>query len=71
MREIKALASVFSHLGGALEEGKVDGGCVTCPWHGSTFRHADGAVVRGQATAAQPSYETRVEEGRIQVRRRP
>ena len=22
-------------------------------------------------TAAQPSYETRVEEGRIQVRRRP
>jgi hypothetical protein len=28
-------------------------------------------VVRGPATAAQPSYEARVEEGRIQVRRRP
>ncbi|MEX5259663.1 DUF2231 domain-containing protein [Kocuria sp. CPCC 205263] len=49
----------------------LDGGCVTCLWHGSTFRLADGAVVRGPATAAQPSYETRVEEGRIQVRCRP
>ncbi|TDL43070.1 Rieske 2Fe-2S domain-containing protein [Kocuria rosea] len=68
---VEALDSVCSHLGGPLEEGTVDGGCVTCPWHGSTFRLADGAVVRGPATAAQPSYETRVEEGRIQVRRRP
>jgi nitrite reductase/ring-hydroxylating ferredoxin subunit/uncharacterized membrane protein len=68
---VEALDSVCSHLGGPLEEGTVDGGCVTCPWHGSTFRLADGAVVRGPATAAQPGYETRVEEGRIQVRRRP
>ena len=68
---IEALDSVCSHLGGPLEEGTVDGGCVTCPWHGSTFRLADGAVVRGPATDAQPSYEARVEEGRIQVRRRP
>lgn len=67
---IEALDSVCSHMGGPLEEGTIDGGCVTCPWHGSTFRLADGAVVRGPATAPQPGYETRVEDGRIQVRRR-
>ncbi|GAA1756413.1 Rieske (2Fe-2S) protein [Kocuria aegyptia] len=68
---IEALDSVCNHMGGPLEEGTIAGGCVTCPWHGSTFRLADGAVVRGPATASQPGYETRVEDGRIQVRRRP
>ena len=68
---IEALDSVCSHMGGPLDEGTIDGGCVTCPWHGSTFRLADGAVVRGPATTSQPAYETRVEDGRIQVRRRP
>ncbi|MEX5295731.1 Rieske (2Fe-2S) protein [Kocuria sp. CPCC 205268] len=68
---IDALDSVCSHMGGPLEQGSIDGGCVTCPWHGSVFRLADGAVVRGPATAPQPGYETRVEDGRIQVRRRP
>lgn len=33
-------------------------GCVTCPWHGSTFRLADGGIVRGPASSPQPSYET-------------
>ncbi len=43
--------------------------CVVCPWHGSTFRVADGSVVHGPATDRQPSFETRVtEEGTLQVR---
>ncbi|WP_298585011.1 Rieske 2Fe-2S domain-containing protein [uncultured Kocuria sp.] len=67
---IEALDSVCSHMGGPLEKGTIDGGCVTCPWHGSTFRLADGAVVRGPATAPQPGYETRVQDGRIQLRLR-
>ena len=63
-----AVDSVCSHLGGPLEEGAIDRGCVTCPWHGSTFRLADGSVVRGPASMPQPAYEARTLAGRIQVR---
>ncbi len=67
---LRALDSVCSHMGGPLDEGTVDDGCITCPWHGSTFRLADGSVVRGPASSEQPAYETRVREGHIEVRRR-
>ncbi|MGH3167078.1 MAG: Rieske 2Fe-2S domain-containing protein [Trebonia sp.] len=44
-------------------------GCVTCPWHGSVFRLADGEVVHGPATARQPSFQSRVNDaGWVQVR---
>ena len=69
---ICALADHCMHAGGPLHEGTVEAGRVTCPWHGSRFNLADGSLVRGPATAPQPSYETRVEEGKIEVRpRRP
>jgi nitrite reductase/ring-hydroxylating ferredoxin subunit/uncharacterized membrane protein len=67
---VRALDSVCSHMGGPLDEGTVDDGCITCPWHGSTFRLADGSVVRGPASSEQPAYETRVREGQIEVRLR-
>jgi nitrite reductase/ring-hydroxylating ferredoxin subunit/uncharacterized membrane protein len=67
---IRALDSVCSHMGGPLDEGTVDDGCITCPWHGSTFRLADGSVVRGPASSEQPAYETRIREGHIEVRLR-
>lgn len=67
---IQALDSVCSHMGGPLDKGKIADGCVTCPWHGSTFRLADGRVVRGPASSPQPVYETRLADGRIEVRRR-
>jgi len=63
-----ALASTCTHLGGPLHEGQLADGCVTCPWHGSTFRLADGGVVRGPASAPQPVYETRVRDGQVEVR---
>jgi nitrite reductase/ring-hydroxylating ferredoxin subunit len=42
-------------------------GELTCPWHGSIFRIADGSVARGPATAPQPSFEAREVGGAIQV----
>jgi nitrite reductase/ring-hydroxylating ferredoxin subunit/uncharacterized membrane protein len=66
-----ALFDRCSHLGGPLHEGALVDGCVRCPWHGSTFRMDDGAVMRGPATAPQPAYELRVEDDHIQARRRP
>lgn len=69
--QIHALDSVCSHMGGPLEEGTVSEGCVTCPWHGSTFRLLDGGIVHGPASNPQPVYETRVTDGGIEVRRSP
>ena len=65
-----ALADHCMHAGGPLHEGSIEGGRVTCPWHASTFNLADGSLVRGPATAPQPSYDTRVQDGKIEVRSR-
>lgn len=68
----RAVAAVCSHLGGPLDEGDIVDGCVRCPWHGSTFRLADGTVARGPATAPQPAYEVRGgDTSQLQARRRP
>ena len=66
--KVYALDAVCSHMGGPLDEGTFERGCVTCPWHGSTFRFTDGHIMRGPASTPQPAYETRVENGRIEVR---
>jgi nitrite reductase/ring-hydroxylating ferredoxin subunit/uncharacterized membrane protein len=67
---LRALADRCTHAGGPLHEGSIDGGRVTCPWHASMFNLADGSLVRGPARAPQPSYDTRVQDGRIEVRSR-
>lgn len=72
--EVHVLTDRCSHLAGPLHQGRVitdDNAdvCVVCPWHGSTFRVADGSVVHGPATARQPAFESRVTEGGVlQVR---
>ena len=69
---LHALWASCTHECGPLAEGRFADGCVTCPWHGSTFRLADGKVVRGPAAASQPVYETRVTDGgKIEVRTAP
>lgn len=65
---IVALADRCTHRGAPLHEGTVSEGCVTCPWHGSQFRLADGAVTHGPATRPQPRFDVRVIDGRLQVR---
>ncbi|MBA9001860.1 MULTISPECIES: Rieske 2Fe-2S domain-containing protein [Thermomonospora] len=72
--DVHILADRCAHLGGPLHQGRIVADesaetCVVCPWHGSTFRVADGAVVHGPATSRQPAFETRTsEEGVVQVR---
>ena len=68
---LHALWASCTHEGGPLAEGSFADGCVTCPWHGSTFRLADGHVVRGPAAASQPVYEARVTDGKVEVRAVP
>jgi nitrite reductase/ring-hydroxylating ferredoxin subunit/uncharacterized membrane protein len=68
--EVCALADRCSHLAGPLHDGTVADGVVTCPWHGSRFALADGALVGGPATAPQPAFDTRVRDGQVEVRYR-
>jgi nitrite reductase/ring-hydroxylating ferredoxin subunit len=64
---VHVLADRCSHLSGPLSDGELSDGCLTCPWHGSTFRILDGTVVHGPATAPQPVFSTRVRGGTVQV----
>ena len=66
--EVCAISSVCSHHGGPLEEGEREGDTVICPWHGSRFDLCSGGVINGPAVFPQPRYETRVRDGRIEVR---
>jgi nitrite reductase/ring-hydroxylating ferredoxin subunit/uncharacterized membrane protein len=54
-----------AHQSGPLGEGKVEGGCVVCPWHGSTFRLTDGSVKHGPAASNQPTLRVRVTGDRV------
>ena len=70
-----AVSNRCTHAGGPLNEGQFDdasaeGPCVTCPWHQSVFRLADGTVVHGPATVPEPSYEVRTVDGKLEVRPR-
>ena len=65
---LRAMGAVCSHAGGPLDEGKLDGGVVTCPWHYSRFRFADGHVVGGPATFDQPPLMVRERGGIVEVK---
>jgi nitrite reductase/ring-hydroxylating ferredoxin subunit/uncharacterized membrane protein len=67
---IDALVDRCSHQSGPLHEGEIADGCVTCPWHGSRFRLADGAVVHGPSTHPQPALVVRISGDRLQVKLR-
>ena len=50
-----------THRGGPLNEGKLDGSTVTCPWHGTQYNVCTGAVLRGPATEPVKTYRVIVE----------
>lgn len=68
--EVFAIHDRCSHRGCSLADGKLDGRIIECACHGSRFELSDGAVRQGPATAAQPAFETRERDGRIEVRLR-
>jgi nitrite reductase/ring-hydroxylating ferredoxin subunit/uncharacterized membrane protein len=66
--EIYAIGAVCAHEGGPLDEGKIEGTHVECPWHHSVYDLCTGRVVHGPATYPVPVYETRVREGKVEIR---
>jgi nitrite reductase/ring-hydroxylating ferredoxin subunit/uncharacterized membrane protein len=67
--KIYALAATCSHAGGPLDEGSCQDGVVTCPWHGSSFRLDNGAVVCGPAVYTQPTFAVRINRDKVELRR--
>jgi nitrite reductase/ring-hydroxylating ferredoxin subunit len=67
--EVFALTDECPHLGCSLAAGRLDGGAISCPCHGSRFRLADGAVLQGPSAYPATVLEARLRDGRIEVRR--
>jgi len=63
-----AIAATCNHFSGPLEQGEREGDTVVCPWHKSRFDLCTGRVLNGPAVFPQSGYETRVREGKIEVR---
>ncbi len=63
---VSALHGVCAHQGGPLYEGKVVDGCLTCPWHGWTYRPEDGCAPPPFVEKIS-TYDVRIEGGRVFV----
>jgi nitrite reductase/ring-hydroxylating ferredoxin subunit/uncharacterized membrane protein len=68
-QDVFAIGAVCSHAGGPLDEGKVDGCFVQCPWHDSVFDMRTGKIRHGPATKSQPALDARIIGGKIEIRK--
>jgi len=66
---IYAIGATCTHLAGPLDEGTIEDGIVTCPWHNSRFCMYDGSIVNGPAVYAAPTFAVRIHNGKIELRR--
>lgn len=66
--EFYCIADLCTHDDGPLEEGTLEGYDVECPRHGARFDVRTGAALCLPAVTPVPSYEVKVQDGRIYVR---
>jgi glycine betaine catabolism B len=64
-----AIGNVCTHMGGPLADGKLEGYEIQCPLHGSKFDVRTGEPTRPPARRAVPTYEVKVEDNNILVRK--
>jgi sulfoxide reductase heme-binding subunit YedZ len=68
--KVTAISNVCAHQNGPLGEGRVIGGCVTCPWHGYQYLPDSGASPPPFLEKVSP-YRTVIREGVVFVDPRP
>ncbi|HEU4494407.1 MAG TPA: DUF2231 domain-containing protein, partial [Rubrobacteraceae bacterium] len=66
--EVCAISATCNHFGGPLEQGDREDDTVVCPLHNSRFELCSGQVIDGPAVFPQSRYETRVREGKIEIK---
>ncbi len=64
---IYAINNICTHRGCRLSDGKLEGGTVHCPCHGSAFNVKTGEVVQGPAKTPEPAYAVSLEKGEISI----
>lgn len=67
---ISCVTNVCRHQGGPLGEGRIVGGCLTCPWHGYQYI-PDSGTSPPPFTEKIATYRVRIVGDRVQVHRRP
>lgn len=65
-----AVTNACAHQNGPLGEGRIVGGCVTCPWHGFQYRPADGCAPPPY-TEKLATYRLKLEGGHLWLDPRP
>ena len=65
-----AIGGTCTHQKALLEEGELDGKVVRCPLHDSGFDITTGQAVRPPATVPVPTFDLRVQGGRVLVARK-
>ena len=66
-----AISNICNHAGGPLDQGRLDGEYVVCPWHNWKFHRQTGKGEPGFEDDAVPSHEVKVENGYLLVRATP
>ena len=68
-KSFSAVSNACAHQGGPLGEGKIVYGCVTCPWHGFSYKARNG---RSPApfTEMIPTYNMKLENGVLYIDRK-
>ena len=64
---VYACGAVCAHNGGPLEDGKLSGTRLACPWHGWMYDVRTGQCVFPGRGAAVPIYPVRVENDEVWV----
>nr|VFJ45064.1 MAG: 3-phenylpropionate/trans-cinnamate dioxygenase ferredoxin subunit [Candidatus Kentron sp. DK]VFJ52615.1 MAG: 3-phenylpropionate/trans-cinnamate dioxygenase ferredoxin subunit [Candidatus Kentron sp. DK] len=65
--EFHAMEGICTHEYKTLEGGTIEDGEVVCPWHGARFDIRTGEATCAPAYDPVDTFETRVEEGLVQV----
>lgn len=67
---LSAISNLCAHQNGPLGEGRIIGGCVTCPWHGYQYRLADGRAP-APFTERLATYRLRLDGRQVLIAPRP
>jgi nitrite reductase/ring-hydroxylating ferredoxin subunit len=57
--QVRALDGLCAHQGGPIARGRVEGGVVSCPWHGWPYRLEDGQSLLADRVRLE-AYEVKI-----------
>lgn len=66
-----AIGANCTHVGGPLDQGRLEDHRVECPWHGSVFDIETGKVLRGPAKTPEVAYRAFMEAEGLVLEPRP